>query len=87
MAALLARRPHENEVTFKDYMTIFGCTTKSSREDSMSWGFSCFLLIISLLDDYPKYFIVGAENVGSTQMEPNHILLHGKAVVLMDKNT
>ena len=43
-------------------------------------------MIVSLLDDYPKCFIVGEENVGSKQMKPNHILLYEKAVVLMGKN-
>lgn len=52
----------------------------------MTWDFNFFLMIISLLDDYPKCFIVGEENVGSKQTEPNHILLYEKAVVLMGKN-
>lgn len=40
-----------------------------------------------LLDDYPKCFIVGADNVGSKQMQTIRVSLRGKAVVLMGKNT
>lgn len=40
-----------------------------------------------LLDDYPKCFIVGADNVGSKQMQTIRLSLRGKAVVLMGKNT
>uniref|UniRef100_A0A674JQ54 Large ribosomal subunit protein uL10 n=1 Tax=Terrapene triunguis TaxID=2587831 RepID=A0A674JQ54_9SAUR len=40
-----------------------------------------------LLDDYPKCFIVGADNVGSKQMQQIRMSLCGKAVVLMGKNT
>ncbi|KAB0402001.1 hypothetical protein E2I00_009710, partial [Balaenoptera physalus] len=43
--------------------------------------------IIQLLDDYPKCFIVGADNVGSKQMQQIRMSLRGKAVVLMGKNT
>uniref|UniRef100_A0A674JWY0 Large ribosomal subunit protein uL10 n=1 Tax=Terrapene triunguis TaxID=2587831 RepID=A0A674JWY0_9SAUR len=37
--------------------------------------------------DYPKCFIVGADNVGSKQMQQIRMSLRGKAVVLMGKNT
>jgi len=43
--------------------------------------------IIQLLDDYPKCFIVGADNVGSKQMQTIRLSLRSKAVVLMGKNT
>ncbi|KAB1267469.1 60S acidic ribosomal protein P0 [Camelus dromedarius] len=46
-----------------------------------------FLKIIQLLDDYPKCFIVGADNVDSKQMQQIHMSLLGKAVVLIGKNT
>jgi large subunit ribosomal protein LP0 len=39
------------------------------------------------LDEYPKCFIVGADNVGSRQMQQIRIALRGSAVVLMGKNT
>jgi large subunit ribosomal protein LP0 len=40
-----------------------------------------------LLDEYPKAFIVGADNVGSKQMQQIRISLRGSAIVLMGKNT
>ncbi|XP_063769211.1 large ribosomal subunit protein uL10 [Pseudophryne corroboree] len=57
------------------------------REDRASWKSNYFLKIIQLLDDYPKCFIVGADNVGSKQMQQIRMSLRGKAVVLMGKNT
>lgn len=39
------------------------------------------------LDEYPKCFIVGADNVGSRQMQSIRMSLRGTAVVLMGKNT
>uniref|UniRef100_A0A4X2LM28 Large ribosomal subunit protein uL10 n=1 Tax=Vombatus ursinus TaxID=29139 RepID=A0A4X2LM28_VOMUR len=57
------------------------------REDRATWKSNYFLKIIQLLDDYPKRFIVAADNVGSKQMQQIRISLHGKAVVLMGKNT
>uniref|UniRef100_H2N9R0 Large ribosomal subunit protein uL10 n=1 Tax=Pongo abelii TaxID=9601 RepID=H2N9R0_PONAB len=57
------------------------------REDRATWKSNYFLKIIQLLDDYPKCFIVGADNVGSKQMQQILMSLHGKAVVLMGKNT
>jgi len=57
------------------------------REDRSTWKSNYFLKIIQLLDDYPKCFIVGADNVGSKQMQTIRLSLRGKAVVLMGKNT
>ncbi|PNJ71286.1 hypothetical protein CR201_G0009499 [Pongo abelii] len=56
-------------------------------EDRATWKSNYFLKIIQLLDDYPKCFIVGADNVGFKQMQQIRMSLHGKAVVLMGKNT
>jgi len=39
------------------------------------------------MEEYPKCFIVGADNVGSKQMQQIRIVLRGSAVVLMGKNT
>jgi large subunit ribosomal protein LP0 len=39
------------------------------------------------MEEYPKCFIVGADNVGSKQMQQIRIGLRGSAVVLMGKNT
>jgi len=57
------------------------------REDKSTWKAGYFLKLVKLLDDYPKCFIVGADNVGSKQMQEIRIALRGKAVVLMGKNT
>ncbi|XP_060925512.1 large ribosomal subunit protein uL10 isoform X1 [Limanda limanda] len=57
------------------------------REDRATWKSNYFLKIIQLLDDYPKCFIVGADNVGSKQMQTIRLSLRSKAVVLMGKNT
>ncbi|XP_025258781.1 60S acidic ribosomal protein P0-like isoform X2 [Theropithecus gelada] len=57
------------------------------REDRATWKSNYFLKIIQLLDDYPKCFIVGADNVGSKQMQQIRMSLRGKAVVLTGKNT
>jgi large subunit ribosomal protein LP0 len=39
------------------------------------------------MEDYPKCFIVGVDNVGSKQMQEIRIALRGKGEVLMGKNT
>lgn len=57
------------------------------REDKASWKAGYFVKIVQLLDEYPKCFIVGADNVGSRQMQSIRISLRGTAVVLMGKNT
>ncbi|KAK2169243.1 hypothetical protein NP493_1199g02001 [Ridgeia piscesae] len=57
------------------------------REDKTTWKANYFLKIIELLDEYPKCFIVAADNVGSSQMQKIRISLRGTAVVLMGKNT
>ena len=58
-----------------------------SREDRATWKSNYFLKIIQLLNDYPNCFTVGADNVGSRQMQQIRVSLRGKAVVLMGKNT
>lgn len=57
------------------------------REDKTTWKSNYFTKLIQLLEDYPKCFIVGADNVGSKQMQQIRISLRGAAVVLMGKNT
>ncbi|XP_006902463.1 PREDICTED: 60S acidic ribosomal protein P0-like [Elephantulus edwardii] len=57
------------------------------RDNRATWKSNYFLKIIQLLDDYPKCFIVGADNVGTKQMQQILMSLRGKAVVLMGKNT
>jgi len=57
------------------------------REDKSSWKANYFTKLVQYLDEYPKCFIVGADNVGSKQMQQIRIGLRGTAVVLMGKNT
>merc|ERR1711950_76128 len=60
---------------------------KMVREDKSTWKANYFTKIIQLLDEYPKCFLVEADNVGSKQMQQIRIALRGHAVVLMGKNT
>jgi len=57
------------------------------REDKSAWKANYFVKLANMLDEYPKCFLVGADNVGSKQMQEIRIALRGKAVVLMGKNT
>jgi len=57
------------------------------REDRATWKSNYFLKLIQLLDEYPKCFIVGVDNVGSKQMQQIRMSLRGVGVVLMGKNT
>jgi len=57
------------------------------REDKTSWKANYFTKLVQYMEEYPKCFIVGADNVGSKQMQQIRIGLRGTAVVLMGKNT
>ena len=57
------------------------------REDKATWKANYFLKLVQLLEDYPKCFIVGADNVGSKQMQQIRMSVRGSAIVLMGKNT
>ena len=57
------------------------------KEDKATWKSKYFMKLIQLLDEYPKCFLVGADNVGSKQMQNIRITLRGSAIVLMGKNT
>nr|BAN20115.1 ribosomal protein LP0 [Riptortus pedestris] len=57
------------------------------KEDKATWKSHYFSKLIQLLEEYPKCFIVGADNVGSKQMQQIRMSLRGSAVVLMGKNT
>jgi len=57
------------------------------KEDRRTWKSGYFDKMRLLLDEYPKCFIVNADNVGSRQMQKIRIALRGHAVVLMGKNT
>lgn len=60
---------------------------KMVREDRATWKSNYFLKLINFLNEYPKCFIVGVDNVGSKQMQEIRLGLRGKAEVLMGKNT
>merc|ERR1711931_613368 len=62
-------------------------TFKMVREDKGTWKANYFTKIVQLLDEYPKCFLVEADNVGSKQMQQIRMSLRGHAVVLMGKNT
>jgi len=57
------------------------------REDKASWKSNYFLKLVQLFQEYPKCFLVDADNVGSKQMQQIRSSLRGNAVVLMGKNT
>ncbi len=57
------------------------------REDKTSWKSNYFLKLTQLLDEYPKCFIVGVDNVGSKQMQQIRQSLRNDAILLMGKNT
>uniref|UniRef100_H2YYU2 60S acidic ribosomal protein P0 n=1 Tax=Ciona savignyi TaxID=51511 RepID=H2YYU2_CIOSA len=57
------------------------------REDRKTWKAKYFIKIIELLDEYPKCFIVGADNVSSKQMQQIRASLRDRAIILMGKNT
>jgi len=57
------------------------------REDRATWKSNYFLKLIQYLDEYPKCFIVGVDNVGSKQMQQIRMSLRSSAVLLMGKNT
>jgi large subunit ribosomal protein LP0 len=57
------------------------------RENKAAWKANYFTKVVALLDEYPKCFIVGADNVGSKQMQKIRISLRGSGIVLMGKNT
>jgi len=57
------------------------------REDKASWKANYFIKLLRCLEEFPKCFLVGVDNVGSKQMQEIRIALRGKGEVLMGKNT
>lgn len=57
------------------------------REDKTTRKSNYFVKLMSLLDEYPKLFIVGVDNVGSKQMQEIRMAMRGRAEILMGKNT
>merc|ERR1712158_58577 len=60
---------------------------KMVREDKSTWKANYFAKLVQLFDEYPKCFLVDADNVGSKQMQTIRLSLRGHAEVLMGKNT
>lgn len=58
-----------------------------SREDKFEWKSKYFMKLLTALDEFDKFFIVGVDNVGSNQMQQIRMSLRGSAEVLMGKNT
>merc|ERR1712021_259576 len=89
MGPLRFRFAHREQQTFfvNSLKFIFIHKLKMVREDKTSWKAGYFTKIVQLLDEYPKCFLVEADNVGSKQMQQIRISLRGHAVVLMGKNT
>lgn len=57
------------------------------KEDRSTWKAKYTMRLQQYLDEYPKIFIVGADNVGSRQMQKIRVSLRGHAVIMMGKNT
>lgn len=57
------------------------------KGDRATWKAKYFVKIQRLLDEYPRIFIVGADNVRSKQMQQIRHSLRGIAEILMGKNT
>jgi len=57
------------------------------KEDRSTWKAKYTMRLTQYLDEYPKVFIVGADNVGSRQMQKIRLSLRGHAVIMMGKNT
>jgi len=57
------------------------------RENKAAWKANYFVKVVQLLDEYPKCFIVGCDNVGSRQMQTIRTSLRGIGIVLCGKNT
>jgi large subunit ribosomal protein LP0 len=57
------------------------------KGDRAKWKADYFMRLAQLLDEYPRCFIVGVDNVGSKQMQQIRASLRGHAEILMGKNT
>ncbi|CAF2623159.1 unnamed protein product [Rotaria sp. Silwood2] len=57
------------------------------KEDRSTWKAKYTMRLTQYLDEFPKAFVVGADNVGSRQMQKIRVSLRGHAVILMGKNT
>merc|ERR1712018_814579 len=63
------------------------CTSKMPKDNKTEWKASYFTKLIAHLDEYPRCFLVGVDNVGSKQMQTIRRALRDHGEVLMGKNT
>jgi large subunit ribosomal protein LP0 len=57
------------------------------KEDRSTWKAKYTMRLTQYLDEYPRVFVVGADNVGSRQMQKIRVSLRGHGVLMMGKNT
>jgi len=57
------------------------------KGDKSTWKANYFTKVVNCFDNYSKCFVVGADNVGSTQMHEIRSAIRSKASLLMGKNT
>lgn len=57
------------------------------KEDRSAWKAKYIMRLMQYFDEYPKVFVVTADNVGSKQMQKIRVSLRGHAVIMMGKNT
>jgi large subunit ribosomal protein LP0 len=57
------------------------------KEDRSTWKAKYTMRLTQYLDEYPRVFVVGADNVGSRQMQKIRMSLRGHGVLMMGKNT
>ncbi|CAG0894362.1 unnamed protein product [Darwinula stevensoni] len=86
--ALLQLVEADPSMTTRDMAAGNPCSThKMGREDKTAWKANYFLKLVQLLDEYPRCFVVGVDNVTSKQMQQIRSSLRSQAVILMGKNT
>ncbi|CAF3870833.1 unnamed protein product [Rotaria sp. Silwood1] len=57
------------------------------KKDHSTWKAKYTMRLTQYLAEYPTLFVVGADNVGSRQMQKIRVSLRGHAVIMMGKNT
>lgn len=57
------------------------------REDKAAWKANYFTKLLSLFDEYSRFFIVNVDNVGSKQMQQIRASMRGHGTIIMGKNT
>jgi large subunit ribosomal protein LP0 len=57
------------------------------KGDRATWKANYFVRLERLLNEFPRCFIVGVDNVGSKQMQQIRFALRGSAEIIMGKNT